>query len=171
MYNFIYSINSVFFVFVFTYLKKKLKFPSLRVDYQMSIGLLYKLHKQPENSLYFAFLDRTSTFAPSFSRTLRACDRFLHRVIRFMQSIKQILCFTTIIHNLDQLILCAKWSRSVQSNYTNLEHHNHFTITTLNYSIQCLIQQSAQSITHNHLSFMMSLLHVPASTRPSSGRL
>jgi hypothetical protein len=159
LYNFVYSINS-------------LKFPSLRVgNYQMSTGLLYKLHKQPGNSLYFAFLERTSTFAPSFSRALGACDRFLHRVIWFMQSIKQVLCFTTIIHNLHQLILCAKWSRSVQSNYTNFEHHNHFTITTFHYSIQYLIQQSAQSITHNHLSFLMSLLHIRASIRPSSGRL
>ena len=81
LYNFVYSINSLFFVSVFVY-KKKNKFPLVRVgNYQMPTGLLYKLHKQPGNSLYFAFLDRTSTFAPSFSRTLVACDRFLHRMI------------------------------------------------------------------------------------------
>jgi len=166
----LYSINSLFFLFLFSHIKN-LTFSSLRVgNYQMATGLLYKLHKQAGNSLYFAFLERTSPFAPSFCRTLVACDRFLYRVIWFMQSIKQVLCFTTIIHNLHQLILCAKWSRSVQSNYTNLEH-NHFTVTTFHYSTQYLIQQSAQSIIHNHLSFMMSLLHVPASTRPSWGRL
>jgi hypothetical protein len=38
-------------------------------------------------------------------------------------------------------------------------------------NIQNLIQQFAQSVINNHLSFMMSLLHVSASTRPSSGRL
>jgi len=36
---------------------------------------------------------------------------------------------------------------------------------------QYLIQQTTDSIINYHLSFMMSLLHVSTSTRPSSGRL
>jgi len=43
--------------------------------------------------------------------------------------------------------------------------------TVKDYNDRCLNEETAISVINNHFLFMISLPHVTASTRPSSGRL